>query len=219
MIGLRPISKVVLSVGIIALASALVLLFRPWESSVWMEFNYVKKNALEIAEAIELNKGVRVKRSALVNKTLVTIEVLLPNEEPLRVDVEYSKIQLRVPISGDGVLRGKDVAFAFEKVVTVYHEGKNIIVDPKPVVNYTLKREYDRDVHVVTLILFKIPYDTIVEGSTIYPSKLDRHTYVRTYSYSGTSKVYINGVEAFSFAVNNRDVLELVVVLCIWDKR
>jgi len=70
----------------------------------------------------------------------VAIEALLPNEEPLRVDVEYSKIQLRVPMSSDGVLRGKDVAFALERVVTVYHEGKNIIVDPKPVANYALKQ-------------------------------------------------------------------------------
>ena len=213
---MRPISKVMLSAGIIALASTLVLLFRPWESSTWMEFNYVKKNALEIAEAIELNRGVRVKRSALVNKTLVTIEVLLPNEEPLRVDVEYSKIALKVPISGTGVLRGKDVTFSWEKLVTVYHEGKSLVVDPKPVVNYTLKREYDRDVHVITLILFSLPYDSIMEGATIYPSKLDRHTYVRTYSYSGSSVVYINGVEAFSFIVSSGDVLEVVVVVCVW---
>ena len=66
-------------------------------------------------------------------------------------------------------------------------------------------------------MLFKIPYDFIREGSEIYPSKVERQVYTRTYSYDGTSTILINDERALEFSVSSDDILEVVIVLRVWE--
>ena len=98
----------------------------------------------------------------------------------------------------------------------VYQEGSSLVVDPKPVLNYTRRLEYGKTVHVVTTTLFKIPYGQLGEGVTLYPKEVKRQTYTRTYSYSGVSEVRINGEKTASSTVEKNSVLELVIILRIW---
>ena len=94
---MMPLNKIVLVIGVVCLALALVALFRPWENQGWMEFIYVKGVAEEIAEAVELNQEVRVRRPAGVNQTLTTLNICLPNEDPFTLQLEYSRIVLKAP--------------------------------------------------------------------------------------------------------------------------
>ena len=184
-----------------------------------MEFNYVKGHAEEIAEAIELNRGARFKRDAGVNQTLIEVKGSLPGEEPLTLRVEYSRIVFTVPVQGYAVLRGKNATCVKEFLVCVLQEGSRIIIDPKPVLNYTRRLEQGRVVHAVTVTLFKLPYKAIESGMMIQPSRTLKQVYVRAYSYTGTSQVYVDGVLAESFTVDSGDTLELVVVVHEWCKK
>ena len=214
---MRALQKLMLIVGVVSLATALLAVFRPWEFYAWMEFNYVKGHAEEIAEAIELNREARFRRDAGVNQTVIEVRVVLPGEQPLAIRVEYSRIVFPVPVYGHAVLRGKNTTWVREPLVCVVQEGSRIIIDPKPVLNYTRRLEQGRVVHTILILLFRLPYQSLEEDTTIYPSEIVKQVYTRAYSYTGTSEVCINGKQTEAFRVSEGDILEVIVVLHVWD--
>ena len=185
----------------------------------WMEFNYVKGHAEEIAEAIELNREARFRRDAGVNQTVIEVRVVLPGEQPLAIRVEYSRIVFPVPVYGHAVLRGKNTTWVREPLVCVVQEGSRIIIDPKPILNYTRRLEQGRVIHMVTITLFRLSYRTIEAGMSIWPSKTLNQVYIRAYSYSGASKICVNGEQVYLFLVNEGEILELTIVLKMWHVR
>ncbi|RLE92261.1 MAG: hypothetical protein DRN04_10835, partial [Thermoprotei archaeon] len=184
------VTKIMLVAGVIALAATLIIVFKPWNYSRWMEYNYIKAHAVEIAEAIELGKPIKLKTPAYINNTTIEIKITLPNEKPLTIKLNYSKIILKTNIQTQAIIRGRNTTWANKPLTCVYQVGSKIIIDPKPIVNYTVGKEYNQTIYIVTVTLFKIPYTSIRENTIIYFSKIEKQEYMRTYSYSEKSLLY-----------------------------
>lgn len=95
--------------GVIALAATLIMVFEPWKYSRWMEYNYIKAHAVEIAEAIKLGKPIKLKTPAYINNTTIEIKITLPNENPLIIKLIYSKIILKTNIQTQAIIKGKNM--------------------------------------------------------------------------------------------------------------
>mgnify|MGYP000601385725 CR=1 FL=1 len=128
------VTKIMLVAGVIALAATLIIVFKPWNYSRWMEYNYIKAHAVEIAEAIELGKPIKLKTPAYINNTTIEIKITLPNEKPLTIKLNYSKIILKTNIQTQAIIRGRNTTWANKPLTCVYQVGSKIIIDPKPIV-------------------------------------------------------------------------------------
>ena len=204
-------------VGIITISISLILIYRPWSYYSYMQFLYIKSNAVKVAESIEEKQSISFNVQTRVNKVKVRISIFLPNETPLIIRQGYSVLYFKVPTSSYSLIRGSNRTFYGLPRVCVYQRNNEIIVDPKPILNYTRQLEYYRELHLVTIELFYIPYSTIEKGETITYSNSTVYIFERTYSYSGTSLIAINGRAVFRFKVKKGDIIRLVIIIDKWS--
>jgi len=204
-----------LFVGAVILVATTILLLKPWTQYASYKLEYLRKNAVELAEAIESKNSIRLKGDWFVEEKTVTIIVSRPRESSIAIKITYHRLIAISPIHEE-VVKGKP-SKNFEKFrwTSVYINGTHIIVDPKPVVEYVKVLEYGRTVHAVKITLFKV-IGQLKRGSTLTFNSTSNSIEYRTYDYSGKSAVTVSGQTAVEYSVGVEDTLKIVVVVEEW---
>jgi len=207
--------RVVVFVGVVALVGLLVAVYGPFSWSRGYGLDYLRSAAVEVAEAIDAGRSVRLPVGFVSGRKGVVVVVAKPGEENVTVRVWYNV--LCVPAEAPaGVVRGRpDAAFVRFREAAVYFNGSWLVVDPKPLVEYYRKLEYGRTVHVVRITVFHVRGE-LERGSVLSLNGTSSRVYVRGYDYSGFVEVWVSGREALRIRVARDDVLELLVVSEEW---
>ena len=209
------VSRITLFAGAVAAIALVLALLRPWNLLSY-RIEYLREEAVELAQAIDSRSPARLRSGWRSEPMDVLLIVSKPREEPLRLVVTYSRLVVPSPVPVERVVKGRpERAFERLRQTAVYFNSTHLVVDPKPVVEYSKSSEYGRTVHVVKLTLFVVRGDLRPGATLRYNSSLTT-IYERTYDYSGTSRVVINGQKALEFQVSRDDELKVVVVRECW---
>ena len=212
------LQKLVLAASVAAVVAAIIAAYRPWESAVAYQIEYLRKKAIEVAEAIDSKSPVRLTESwSLANRSLL-LEITRPNEKSVTIKLNYSVLAVPSPRYLKVVVKGRpgrEFTVGYRETF-VYFNGNLLVVDPKPVVQYCKVVEYGRTVHVVKVVLFKVG-GSLWPGCTLRYTDSSTYTAVRTYDYTGTSTATVGGQEALRFRVKAKEVLKLVIVEERWE--
>ncbi|RLE89903.1 MAG: hypothetical protein DRN04_15785 [Thermoprotei archaeon] len=202
----------------VAAIATIVAALRPWETPVAYRVEYLRKKAVEVAEAIDSGTPVRLTEDwSLLNRSLL-LEITRPNEKSIEIRLNYSVLvipspqYLRITVKGRP---GREFTVGYRETF-VYFNGSLLVVDPKPVIQYTKTVEYGRTVHVVKVVLLKVG-GSLWPGCTLRYVNSSTYTAVRTYDYTGTSVVTVGGQEALGFRVEAKEVLKLIIVEERWE--
>jgi len=138
---------------------------------------------------------------------VVTVVVVRPNEEPIVVDLKVSAIiyedkSLNLP------LRVERKGF-----VEIVENGTTILVKPLPKVESSIATEYGRQFHIVSIRLVRITSrKSVLQGKiAITFEELEPYTYLRSYDYSGVSRVLVGGKEVSKVNVSSGTGLRITV--------
>ncbi|RLE78787.1 MAG: hypothetical protein DRJ52_09800 [Thermoprotei archaeon] len=212
------LQKLVLVASVAAVVAAVIAAYRPWESAVAYQIEYLRKKAVEVAEAIDSKSPVRLTEDwSLLNRSLL-LEITRPNEKSVTIKLNYSVLAVPSPQYLRITVKGRpDKEYSLSVRETfVYFNGSLLIIDPKPVVQYCKILEYGRVVHVVKVVLFKIN-GSLWPGCTLRYVCSATYTATRTYDYTGTSVVTVGGQEALRFRVKAKEILKVVLVEERWE--
>ena len=208
--------KVLLFAGAVVAVALAILLLNPWSRGLGYQLDYVRKVALEIAEAIDSKSSVRVTEDFYSGLKSVSLVVTKPREKPVVVSLTYSVLAAPSPLEVEEVVRGRpEDSFTRFRETCVFINGSHIIVEPKPVVEYSKALEGGRTVHVVKVTLF-IVEGGLRKGATLYYNSSVTTVYERTYDYSGLSRVLVDGQVAAEFRVAKDDLLKVVIARERW---
>lgn len=213
---LMNISKLLIIIGLIVSISLIFLIFRPLELLIDYRISYLRDNAVEVAEALDSFNSVRVGMDFYTENVSVTVSVYKPREQPLILYEKYSRISAPLPRDLSEIIRGKPEK-NFEKFrhTAVYFNHTHIVIDPKPIVEYSLDKEYGHRVHLFKITLINIR-GQLRKGATLYYNSSHTVEYLRTYDYSGVSKIYITGQEAYKISVHSGEILKIIIVYEEW---
>ncbi|RLE91903.1 MAG: hypothetical protein DRN04_11690 [Thermoprotei archaeon] len=212
------LQKLVLVASVAAIVAAIIAAYRPWESAVAYQIEYLRKKAVEVAEAIDSKSPVRLTESwSLANRSLL-LEITRPNEKSVTIKLNYSVLAVPSPQYLRITVKGRpDREFtAGYRETFVYFNGNLLVVDPKPVVQYCKVVEYGHTVHVVKVVLFKIN-GSLWPGCTLRYVHSATYTTTRTYDYTGISTIVVSGQEALRFRVKAKEILKVVLVEERWE--
>ena len=155
----------------------------------------------------------RLGLALFVRRINVVVEVVKPNEENLVMRAGYNRLMLKVPYLPCASLKDlhPDKQFEYSRRVSVYHNGSFVIVDPKPVIAYSLAEECGRRAHVVEITLFQVVGEPS-KGMVLEYANSTLSIHHRAYDYSSVAEVLINGAKAYPLNIGERNIVRLVIV-------
>lgn len=205
------VSKTLLVAITVILIVLTLMLWRPWEFRRAIDLEYVRAKLREIAEIIEqgvpATLEVDVPLKVFEEYDVVVLTITRPNEEPIVIRLPISAIvyedrSLRLPLRVER--RG---------LVEIVENGTMIILKPLPRVDSTVVVEYGREFHLVVVGLVKLRSErTVVRGKiAITFDELEPYTYLRSYDYSGVSKVRLGGMDMIRVGVSRGTGLKITI--------
>ena len=217
---MKAVEKAVLLTAVVLAIALAVMLLKPFSLGEEYWLKYCRERGKELAEAIEARSLIRLSEDLFVKQARVIIEVVKPFEERLAIRIVYSKLLLKAPHSPLSLVRGSSLEKPFEytRRVSVYHNGPFVIVDPKPIVHYSLLREYGRRVHLVLVVVFRV-FGEPVKGMVLEFANSTLSIHYRAYDYSGVAEVLVNGAKAYSLNIGEEDIVRLVIAREVWGVR
>ncbi|MCD6563844.1 MAG: hypothetical protein J7K23_08040 [Thermoproteales archaeon] len=210
------LNKLILIIGAIVVISSIIVVFRPWDLLIDYRIRYIRNSGVEVAEALDNTESVRAGIDFYVENFSVTVSIYKPNEKPIILNEKYSRISAPVPRDLSEVVRGRpEKSFERFRRTAVYFNHTHIVIDPKPIVEYFTDEEYGRRVHIFKITLIKIR-GQLRKGATLYYNSSHTVEYLRTYDYSGVSKICITGQEAYKASVHSGEILKIIIVYEEW---
>ena len=212
---MRTQAKIVTVAGTVVMIGIIILALNPFQQIFGYRLQYLRRSAVELAEALEKGAPVRLKEQFYLNLTSIQLRVVKPEEQELSIVLEYT--QLIVPYDKpDMYIRGKPHRKYEEfKQVHVYVEDGFLHVDPKPVVQLEHEESRGRTIYKLTITLIRI-YGELRPGATLQFNDTLTTVYERFYDYPGVAMVYIGGQRAAELTVENKAMLEVYVVVERW---
>ena len=199
------------SVAMITLVAAVFFLLNPAQA---MEFQYYRRDAEELATALETKGSAKVGRAWSVEQRPIVISVEKPGEDALRIEESYSALVAGIKGPSIVVKPPRSEPYTLQRKVEAYSNGTHFIVALKPVVSHYTREEYGRTVHVVTIVLVKA--SGLASGAEFRLISTSMYEYLRTYDAAGIVSVKVNGAEALRITVDEGQALRLIIVREQW---
>jgi len=214
---LRTTEKAVLILSCIVGVAIALSLWNPHAKVSTLSQEYVKEKATRWARCLEGGVPLFLDVPVLVDQETVTIKIELPNEQPLVVARAKSRLKMQCPEPSRGILvYGPSTAWSSERRAKVYQEDGYLVIELVPRIQIAVSYESGTKVYLVRLELLKLGHTQISAYTTVALKSVQELTYVRSYDYSGTGKVYLNDDQVASFSVVKGDGVKVIIVYEMW---